>query len=73
MAEFQLPKLATRVRFPSPAPSEIKKSFSKDFFYFTMVFPNGNDIRFTNDIANAMIFSLARKCRKYHIIICERK
>ena len=27
------------VSFPSPAPSEIKKSFSKDFFYFTMIFP----------------------------------
>lgn len=29
-------------------------------FYFTMIFPGGNDIRFMNNIANAMKFCFAK-------------
>ena len=32
MVEFQLPKLATRVRFPSPAPNGVPRIFQKEFY-----------------------------------------
>lgn len=38
MAEFQLPKLATRVRFPSPAPNQSANFDTKTAFRFGGVF-----------------------------------
>ena len=46
--------------FKSSHPHQAKKDFSLKSF-FAMIFPNGNDICFANDIAIAMVFSLARK------------
>ena len=49
-----------------------KKSLTGfSFFVYNDISVNGNDIRFTNDIADAMIFALSCKWRKYHIIVNE--